>query len=66
MTFTNTDGVNRKVLQWYGDVRAEVRRQEPPRSFSEMDKLFFEIFNLMCPIRSLCSEGKNPREFLIK
>lgn len=56
MIFTNTNGVNRKLLQWYGDVRAEVRRQTPPRSFLEMDMIFFNIFNLMYPVRMKTKE----------
>ena len=56
MIFTNTNGVNRKVLQWYGDVRAEVRKQALPWAFSEMDMIFFNIFNLMYPVRMKTKE----------
>ena len=56
MIFTNTNGVNRKVLQWYGDVRAEVRKQALPCSFWGSDMLFFDIFNLMYPVRMKTKE----------
>lgn len=56
MTFTNTNGIKRKVLHWYGDVRAEVRRLTPPLVFSDMDMLFFDIFYLMYPMRMKTKE----------